>query len=149
MSLKEANNFVAIHHRHHAPLKIHKFSIGCCQHGSLCGVAIVNRPVSRILDDGLTLEVSRLCTDGTRNACSLLYAAAWRVAKSLGYRRIVTYTLISENGASLRAAGWKCAGEAGSLEWKSKREMERARQGRLFEKDHPPKTKKLRYEKQL
>lgn len=74
------------------------------------GVAIVGRPVSRHLDDGWTLEVNRLCTDGSRNACSALYAAAWRAARAMGYKRLVTYILESENGASLRAAGWKCVG---------------------------------------
>jgi hypothetical protein len=150
VSLKEANDFVAVHHRHHGPLKLHKFSIGCRRpDGTLCGVAIVNHPVSRKLDDGLTLEVARLCTDGTHNACSLLYSTAWRAAKALGYRRIVTYILVSESGASLRAAGWECAGEAGGLEWTGKREAERARQLRIFDKPRPPKEKKLRYEKRL
>jgi hypothetical protein len=69
-------------------------------------VAIVGRPVARHLDDGLTLEVTRVATDSTKNACSLLYAAAWRAAKALGYRRLVTYTQAGESGASLRAAGW-------------------------------------------
>lgn len=75
VSLKEANAFVAEHHRHHKPVTGHKFSIGCQSMGRLVGVAIVGRPVSRYLDDGLTLEVTRLCTTGERNACSMLYAA--------------------------------------------------------------------------
>ena len=77
--------------------------------GRLAGVAIVGRPVSRYLDDGKTLEVNRLCTDGTKNACSFLYAAAARAARAMGYQRIITYTLDTEGGASLRAAGWCCA----------------------------------------
>ena len=85
------------------------------------GVAIVGRPVSRYLDDSWTLEVNRLCTDGTRNACSMLYAAAWRTARAMGYHKLITYILESENGASLRAAGWKCAGRAGGLRWTGKR----------------------------
>ena len=104
--LSEANAFVARHHRHHKPVTGHKFSIGCMKDGRLAGVAIVGRPVSRYLDDGLTLEVNRLCTDGTPNACSFLYGAAWRAARALGYRKIVTYILDTESGASLRAAGW-------------------------------------------
>lgn len=83
-----------------------KFSLGCMANGHLAGVAIVGRPVSRYLDDGLTLEVNRLCTDGTKNACSFLYGAAARAAKVLGYHRIVTYILDTESGVSLRASGW-------------------------------------------
>ena len=88
------------------------------------GVAIVGRPVSRRLDDGWTLEVNRLCTTGERNACSMLYGAAWRAARAMGYKRLITYTLISEKGTSLRAAGWKCVGEAGGLRWTGKRRPE-------------------------
>ena len=82
MSLADANSFVAEHHRHHKPVRGHKFSLGCMANGRLAGVAIVGRPVSRYLDDGLTLEVNRLCTDGTKNACSFLYGAAARAATS-------------------------------------------------------------------
>lgn len=78
---------------------------------------MVGRPVGRWLDDGITLEVNRCCTDGTKNACSLLYGAAWRAAKALGYKRIYTYTRVSELGASLRAAGWTCDGPAGGTHW--------------------------------
>ena len=122
--LSEANAFVAQHHRHHKPVTGHKFSIGCMKDGRLAGVAIVGRPVSRYLDDGLTLEVNRLCTDGTPNACSFLYGAAWRAARALGYRKIVTYILDTESGASLRAAGWKCVGQAGGLRWTGTRRPE-------------------------
>ena len=87
ISLKDANAFVAQHHRHHRPVTGHKFSIACTEAGRLAGVAIVGRPVSRYLDDGHTLEVNRLCTDGTKNACSFLYAAAWRAARAMGYRK--------------------------------------------------------------
>lgn len=81
VSLAEANAFVAEHHRHHKPVVGHKFSIGCTDGEKIVGVAIVGRPVARYLDDGWTLEVNRCCTDGTRNACSILYAAAWRAAR--------------------------------------------------------------------
>ena len=86
VSLSQANDFVEQHHRHHKPVRGHKFSIGCITDGRLAAVAIVGRPVSRHLDDGFTLEVNRLCSDGTKNACSFLYAAAARAAKELGYR---------------------------------------------------------------
>ena len=121
VSLAEANAFVAQHHRHHKPVTGHKFSIGCTADGRLVGVAIVGRPVSRYLDNGLTLEVNRLCTDGTKNACSMLYAAAWRAARAMGYEKIITYTLDTESGASLRAAGWTCAGLAGGKRWTGSR----------------------------
>ena len=121
VSLSEANAFVAAHHRTHKPVTGHKFSIGCLKDGHLVGVAIVGRPVSRYLDDGLTLEVNRLCTDGTKNACSFLYGAAARAAKVLGYHRIVTYILDTESGVSRRASGWQCAGLAGGREWTGRR----------------------------
>jgi hypothetical protein len=81
------------------------------------GVAIVGRPVSRVLDDGWTLEVSRVATDGVRNGCSMLYGACRRAAFALGYRRLVTYVLSTEPGTSLRAAGWKCVGEIRGKSW--------------------------------
>ncbi|BDE87610.1 hypothetical protein CE91St42_20680 [Oscillospiraceae bacterium] len=121
VSLSEANSFVTMHHRTHKPVTGHKFSIGCTENGRLVGVAIVGRPVSRYLDDGLTLEVNRLCTDGARNACSFLYGAAWRAARAMGYRKIITYILDTESGASLRAAGWDCAGLAGGKRWTGSR----------------------------
>lgn len=140
ISLREANAFVAEHHRHHKPVVGHKFSIGCAENGRLIGVAIVGRPVSRYLDDGLTLEVTRLCTTGGKNACSMLYGAAARAAKALGYRKIITYTLDTEPGTSLRAAGWMCAGTAGGLRWTGKRKPSA---------DLYPPQMKLRYEKLL
>ena len=124
MTLREANAYVEQHHRHHGPVTGQKYSIGLSDGEKIVGVAIVGRPVSRHLDDGWTLEVNRLCTDGTKNACSMLYAAAWRAAKAMGYKRLVTYILESENGASLRAAGWKCVGQAGGLRWTGKRRPE-------------------------
>ncbi|MGP8443152.1 XF1762 family protein [Burkholderia vietnamiensis] len=124
-SLEEANAFVAEHHRHHAPVVGHKFSIavaddmlmGRFDHPGVCGVAIVGRPVARGNDDGWTLEVTRCCTDGTRNACSALYGAAWRAARALGYSRLITYTLSTEGGASLRGAGWRLVGARGGGNW--------------------------------
>ena len=106
ISIKEANEFVMKVHRHHYKTQGAKFALSLVKDGKLIGVSIVGRPVSRYMDDGFTLEVTRLATDGTKNACSLLYGASWRATKELGYRRIITYTLASEPGTSLRAAGW-------------------------------------------
>ena len=140
ISLREANAFVERNHRHHKGVTGHKFSIGCTWDGELVGVAIMGRPVSRYLDDGLTLEVNRLCTTGAENACSMLYGAAARAARAMGYQKIITYTLDTEPGTSLRAAGWQCAGPAGGERWTGKR--------RPAADLYPP-QKKLRYEKQL
>ena len=113
----EANAFVAEHHRHHKPVPGCKFCIAVSEGETVRGVAIVGRPVARGSDDGWTLEVNRVATDGARNACSMLYGAAWRAAKALGYLRLITYTLPEEGGASLRAAGWKLLGERGGGSW--------------------------------
>jgi len=117
LPLDEANAFVAEHHRHHKPVVGHKFSIGAVMGDSVVGVVIVGRPVSRRRDDGLTLEVTRLCTDGTRNACSFLYGAAAKASHALGYKRIGTYILKSEPGSSLAAAGWKMISETPGKSW--------------------------------
>lgn len=119
--LASARAFVEEHHRHNAPPVGHKFSVAVYDGDRLCGVVIVGRPVGRYLDDGLTLEVTRCCTDGTRNACTKLYGAACRAAQALGYKRIVTYTRQSENGASLRASNWTCDGQAGGTHWTGQR----------------------------
>ena len=140
ISLREANAFVERNHRHHKGVTGHKFSMGCTRDGELVGVAIMGRPVSRYLDDGLTLEVNRLCTTGAENACSMLYGAAARAARAMGYQKIITYALDTEPGISLRAAGWQCAGPAGGERWTGKR--------RPAADLYPP-QKKLRYEKQL
>ena len=114
----EANAFVEKFHRHHKPVVGCKFCVAVATDGGeIVGVAIVGRPVARMLDTGWTLEVNRLCTDGTRNACSMLYSAAWRAARALGYKRLITYTLPVEGGASLRAANWKEIGAAGGGNW--------------------------------
>lgn len=124
VSLAEANEFVAEHHRHHRPVVGHKFSVGCTDGEKIVGVAIVGRPVARYLDDGWTLEVNRCCTDGTRNACSMLYAAAWRATRAMGYKKLITCILETEPGTSLKAAGWTCVGKAGGLRWTGKRRPE-------------------------
>lgn len=119
ITLKEANEFVRLHHRHHYPLPGHKFSIAVADSDkdAIVGVAIVGLPCARFLMDGWTLEVRRTCTDGTKNANSMLYGACWRAAKAMGYRKLVTYTLPEEGGVSLRAAGWVCVGAAGGGKW--------------------------------
>jgi hypothetical protein len=111
VSFAEACRFVAEWHRHHEPPVGHKFSIGAALGSTLIGVAMVGRPVARHYDNGLTLEVTRCATDGTPHATSMLYAAAWRASKALGYRRLVTYTQAGESGASLRGAGWSVVAE--------------------------------------
>ena len=112
INLDEANAFVEQHHRHHKPVPGAKFCVAVSKDDEVRGVAIVGRPVSRHIDDGWTLEVNRCCTDGTRNACSMLYATAWKAAKAMGYTSLITYTMESEGGASLRGAGWRCVGKA-------------------------------------
>lgn len=138
ITLAEANAFVERYHRHHKPVVGHKFSIGATDGENIVGVAIVGRPVSRYLDDGLTLEVTRCCTVGTKNACSILYGAAWRAARAMGYKKVITYILESENGTSLKASGYKCIGQAGGLRWTGKRRPE---------VDLYPAQMKLRFEK--
>jgi len=120
ISLREANAFVAQHHRHHGPTRGHKFAVAVgSSDGVIRGVAIAGRPVARNLDDGVSLEVLRVCTDGTPNACSMLYGAVRRAAVAMGYppSRIFTYTLASEPGASLRAAGWQRDADTKGGEW--------------------------------
>src|SRR5512139_1352607 len=107
ISLREAGYFIAKYHRHHKPDRGWKFGIAVNDGEKVVGVIVAGRPKSRHLDNGWTLEVTRCCTDGTKHAASMLYAAAWRTAKSLGYRRLITYTLAEEKGTSLVAAGWK------------------------------------------
>lgn len=121
IDLDVARQFVREHHRHNQPPFGHKFSIACYDGNRLCGVAMVGRPLARMIDDGMTLEIIRNCTDGTYNACSMLYGACVRAAKALGYRKIITYTLESEPGTSLRASGFsiaaeKCGGGRGILQ---------------------------------
>ena len=118
ISLKAANRIVSQWHRHHGPKNNgYRFALAVAKAGVICGVAIIGNPVAIGLQDGWTLEVNRTCTDGTKNANSMLYGAAWRVARSLGFHRLITYILPEEGGASLRAAGWKCAGEYGGGSW--------------------------------
>jgi ribosomal protein L39E len=117
-SLEEANVFVEQHHRHHHPTPVAKFAIAAAKDGVVVGVVIVGLPKARLAMDGWTLEVTRLATDGTHNACSLLYSAARRAAFALGYARVLTYTLAEEEGGSLRASGWTREADIKGESWK-------------------------------
>lgn len=148
ITLKEASTWVAAHHRHHAPDTGALFAVACNDGTRLLGVAVIGRPKARALQDGYTAEMTRCCVlddlrlgdDGHRpNVASKLYSAAWRAARSLGYRRLLTYTLKDETGKSLVAAGWKCIGEAGGGSW-SRPSRERV--------DGHPLQEKMRWEAQ-
>lgn len=118
LELRDANAYVAEHHRHHKPVVGHRFSIGCVdEDGNLHGAAIIGRPVARLVDYREVLEVTRCVTNGTKNACSCLYGAAARVGKELGYKSIQTYILESETGTSLKASGWVGVGACGGGQW--------------------------------
>lgn len=117
ITFAEATAFIRAHHRHHLPPVGWKFGIGVNDGTKVCGIITVGRPVARHLDNGWTLEVTRCCTDGTRHAPSCLYAAAWRAAQALGYKRLVTYTLASESGTSLKASGWRDIGIVRGRSW--------------------------------
>jgi hypothetical protein len=117
LTFKEAKAFVTKHHRHHKPPVGWKFGIGAVKDGQLVGVVIVSRPVARMLDDGETCEVTRLCTDGSRNVCSFLYGAARKAAHTMGYKRVITYILESEPGSSLKASGWTFVKVTGGGSW--------------------------------
>ena len=132
VTFKEAVAFIAQHHRHNAPPRFWKFGVSVVDGDRMVGVAVANRPIARHFDDGWTLEVNRTCTDGTRNANSMLYASVWRIAKAMGYRRLITYTQADESGASLKAAGFvsvkklkprpSWADATADPKWKSKRD---------------------------
>ena len=107
ITFKAACAFVKEKHRHNKAPQGHKFSIGITCDGILAGVAMIGRPISRHFDNGFTCEVTRTCTDGSKNANSMLYGAAWKAARAMGYTKIITYTQHDESGISLHAAGWK------------------------------------------
>ena len=140
ITIKEANLFVARVHRHHKPVTGALFAVACANGDTVVGVAIIGRPVARMSQNGWTAEVNRVATDGTKNACSMLYGAAWRACRALGYRRLVTYTLPEEGGASLRAAGYRLIGEAGGGSW-TRRSRPRI--------DAHPLQEKLRWEREI
>jgi hypothetical protein len=136
ISYDEACEFIREHHRHHLPPQGWKFGIAINDGERVVGVVTVGRPVARFKDDGWTLEVTRNCVmEGIKNGCSKLYGSAWRATKALGYKRLITYTLEEEGGASLRAAGWKVIGEARGGTWN--------RKGRERVDKHPTQPKLL------
>ena len=121
ITLKEARRFVDLHHRHHKAPQGGLFAIGLNNGDKVIGVAIVGRPVARMLQNGYTAEVTRLCVlEGYYNSCSMLYSACWRAARAMGYRKLITYILESENGTSLIASGYRLVGKAGGGTWNSK-----------------------------
>jgi alkylated DNA nucleotide flippase Atl1 len=138
INIADARRFVNEFHRHHkAPLSA-KFALGLEANGELAGVAMVGRPVARMLDDGRTAEVTRCCVrEGVPNGCSMLYGAAWRCARAMGYKRLVTYTLDTEPGSSLAASNWRVVGQAGGGSW--------SRPSRTREDNHPT-QRKMRWE---
>ena len=136
-TITDAKAFVLEHHRKLKPNATGLFAVACAKSGVVVGVAIVEAPKARMLRDGWTAEVTRLATDGTRNACSILYAAAWRAARALGYRRLVTYIGANEPGTSVRAAGWREVASVKPESW-SRRARPRV--------DHAPKQRKIRWE---
>jgi uncharacterized protein (DUF779 family) len=119
LTLKQANELIAALHRHHKPVTGHRFSIGVkdVKLGTIVGVVVVGRPVARMIDQYNVAEVTRLVTDGTKNACSFLYSAAARAAKAMGFDYIQTYILESEPGTSLKAAGWELDGTTSGGNW--------------------------------
>lgn len=142
VELKDANAFIEANHRHHKRVQGHRFSLGCIDtEGILRGVAVVGRPVARYVNHKEVLEVTRLCTDGTVNACSCLYGASARAGKALGYKSIQTYILDEESGISLLASGWINVGIFGGGEWKCR--------GRENRRTDQPTGKKLKWIKVL
>lgn len=154
ITYKQASEFVNKNHRHHSASQDCKFCIGLVEDNDLIGVAICGRPVARKLDDGFTLEINRVCTLGQKNACSMLYGACCRIAKNMGYKKIITYILESENGASLRASNFVLEDDnCGGLNWTSNRVQKEIIQLSLFGeeiiKKQPPEEMKKRYVKFL
>ena len=123
ISYREACDFINRYHRHHTAPQGWKFGIAVNDGEKVVGVATIGRPVARMYDDSWTLEVTRLCTDGTKDACSKLYSAAWRACRDMGYHRLITYTLTSESGSSLRAAGWRVVHQTQGGSWSRKRRL--------------------------
>lgn len=137
LTLKALNGVVAEHHRHHKPIVGHRFSLGVRDRdtGVIHGACSVGRPVARLTEQYEIAEVTRLVTDGTKNACSILYAAAARACLAMGYRSIQTFILDTEPGTSLKAAGWIMVGtSAGGDGWQS-------RNGRRNDQPTTPKNK--------
>jgi hypothetical protein len=145
LTLAQARRYVAEHHRHNEPPIGHKFSIGLEQDGVLVGVVIAGRPVARNADDGRTLELIRLTTEGEGNACSRLYGAACRAAFAMGYLRVITYTLESEPGTSLRASGFVVDRLSPGGEWAHTSGPRSADRPTLFDPPRMPTGPKVRW----
>lgn len=150
VTLSEVQRMVGTQHRHNQAPKRYRFAVGVknSETGEIVGVAAASNPVARLLDDGLTVEVIRSCTDGTPNANSMLYGALSRAAKALGFRRMITYTLESESGASLRGAGWTV--DKAGLQPQTWARPNRIRHDvDMFGSRLPPPEKRIRWRKTL
>ena len=139
ITFRQASDYINQYHRHHRATVGCKFCVGLYDNDKLIGCAVCGRPVSRYLDDGITCEINRLCTDGTYNACSMLYGACCRVAKAMGYKVIITYILQTEPGTSLKASNFIRDGEAGGEIWTGNRRRDNG----------VPREKKIRWHKNL
>ena len=139
ITFKVASDFINNNHRHHKATIGCKFCIGLYDKEKLIGCAVCGRPVSRSLDVGMTCEINRVCTDGAKNACSMLYGACCRVGKAMGYKKIITYTLESEPGTSLKASNFKNEGVAGGKIWTGSRKRDNG----------VPKERKIRWSREL
>lgn len=117
LTLRQANELVRLYHRHHMPAVGHRWSIGVTMEGKLVGAAICGRPNARMTPQYSVIEVNRLGTNGTKNACSMLYGACARIAKEMGFDSIQTAILKSETGVTLRAAGWLLLRESKGGDW--------------------------------
>jgi hypothetical protein len=147
-TIKEANRVVGLWHRHNRPVHGALFAVGVEREGALVGVAIVGRPIGRNAQDGVTCEIVRVATDGTYNACSMLYGACCRAAKALGYRKVLTKTLVSEPGSSLKASGFQEDGSIkAGLDWD--RKGRRRVQVDLFGEETMPSEAKRRWTRSL
>ncbi len=153
IDLKTANRYVEENHRHNGKVLIHRFSIAVYDDDRLCGVAICGNPLARKLDDGKTIEVRRVCTDGTKNACSILYGRCARIAKEMGWERIITYLLETESGVSLRASGWQIEAEGvGGKSWDVQSRPRMVKEQTLFGEttcSYPIDVKKTHWVKKL
>jgi len=147
-TLKAARLYVGEHHRHSAPPVGGLFAVAICTGDTVRGVGIAGRPVARALADGHTVEITRVCTDGVHNGCSMIYGALARAALSLGYRRAVTYTLQAESGASLRASGWTPVADVPAQSWARPSDPSRG-QRNLFGVEPSNPQPRVRWEKQL
>ena len=141
LELRDLNALVDCLHRHHKPVQGHRFSIGVEHGGKVVGGASIGRPTARMTDQRKTLEVTRLVTDGTKNACSALYSAAARIGKEMGYQHIQTFILESESGVSLKAAGWKFEKDSGGGDW--------TRESKPNRRQDQPQGRKQRWGKDL